>query len=558
MTENKAPSVPPLVSRALAFLRSPVHAALVAVWLFLLAASVTVPVDRKGDGSEYILATESLLYDQDLAIHNTVDIFRHLERRPHGMDTPAGLTRMQGTDGVERYGLHSFYYPLLALPFYAAFGYAGFQILNAAAVALMVTLVWSHAARSVSEGAALAFAAGATFLSAAWSYVFWTQADAVYPALVALFLHQWFAGKPLRASLAAGPLVAAQPALGLVVLPMFVELVHRRKFARAAGGALVVGAFVAAQFAYNVVKLGTLLPMNKMGLASLSNLSEPLFVRLVFDPSLGLLWFYPAVVYCLLSMRSTARSWALVGAAFGTLFVMTGVHTFYSHQVGSRYANWVFPIFLFVASSPSLERTGEKLAAAFAVVVGAGLALDPVGNSRDMDVRHKTFLPYRIATALSLQVDNPEVFQSSSDRLVEGRVYTRNVTRDRWTLGGERAEFLLRGTHAGDLVFYVRTWPKTERQRVVVDFENGRRREFSLEPGQAARIELVLQPAEVPNYDRWRSSYTLLSITAEPWLPAVELQGNRPEAHDLRRLGILVERIQNGEDVLFDASRPAR
>ncbi len=32
----------------------------------ILASTLTVPVDRKGDASEYILATESLYYDRDL------------------------------------------------------------------------------------------------------------------------------------------------------------------------------------------------------------------------------------------------------------------------------------------------------------------------------------------------------------------------------------------------------------------------------------------------------------------------------------------------------------
>ena len=103
----------------------------VLVCVAVLAAAVSAPVVRRGDGAEYVLATESLYYDHDLVYDERVDLARPGLHRPAGLaDIPAGLFVLKGTDGRSRYGLHSFYYPLAAVPFFALFGHIGFLVLG--------------------------------------------------------------------------------------------------------------------------------------------------------------------------------------------------------------------------------------------------------------------------------------------------------------------------------------------------------------------------------------------------------------------------------------------
>jgi hypothetical protein len=542
-----------LVSRLERVFEQPARLVIAAIWLFLIAAALTVPVDRKGDASEYILATESLYYDRDLIVDNRVDIFRHLMQRPQHMDTPAGLTRITGPDGLERYGLHSFYYPLTALPFYALFGYRGFYLLNAALVAGAVTALWAHCYRRQSAGVALGFSVGAVFLSAAWSYVFWAQADALYASLVAFFLYLWFSERPRLAMAVFGPACAAQPALALLALPMLVDLAMKRRFLTAAACVAILAAWAAPQLAYNVWWLGTPLPMSRVGLASPDYMSLSLLARLLVDPAMGLIWFYPAVAYCLIRMRLDWRTISLVAASVGVLAAMTAVHTFYSHQVGSRYANWIFFVFLFSVEEVDLKGWPARLAAAFAVVVGAGLAINPLGNSQDMDVRHKTFLGYQLSEELELQVDYPELFKVSSRELVKDGLYAKRVNRDGWTEGGEAIRFLLIGAEPGLLVMEVRTWARPgERQRVKLRTLSGLDRERLLPTASAQAVSIELRPADLHFSQRWKRSYTYVTLHAEPWSPAIEQQGDGPEAHDLRRLGLKLERITLGGRVLFD------
>jgi hypothetical protein len=551
-------SRPPLKVQLATWLRQPVHLGLVAIWLFLLAAAVTVPVDRKGDGSEYILATESLLYDRDLTIDNKVDIFRHLMQRPQRMDSPAGLTRIVCPDGRERYGLHSFYYPLLALPFYALFGYQGFYLLNALFVGVMVTGVYLHVARTHPQPLALAFSALSIFLSATWSYVFWTQAEPVYAGLLTLFLWAWFKERPLVAAAFGGLPFAAQPALGLFAVPMLIELGLRKRYKEAAFAAAIFAVWAAPQYAYNAFVLGSLVPMTAQGLAATSYASAGLVVRLLFDPSMGLFWFYPAALYCLVCLRPSFRSISLLVAALGVLAMMTVVYDFYSHQVGSRYANWVFPALLLATGPLRTDGWAPRISALFAIVAGAGLAINPLGNSRDMDVRGKTLLAYHVFGRIKGAWENPEVFRFGSEVLTVDRVYTRRVTKDGWTWGDDRADLMLLGVRPGALMLELQSWPHQEdRQIVKLVTAGGTLREVSFDPAKVERVEIPLEDPDIRGYKRWKDrTYAYLSISADGWSPAIEQQGDRPEAHDLRRLGVRIERITLNGETLFERVAP--
>ena len=293
--------------------------------------------------------------------------------------------------------------------------------------------------------------------------------------------------------------------------------------------------------------------MRALGLASMSYASVGLLARLLIDPSMGLVWFYPAVAYCLVCLRPGLQSLALLAAALGVLLMMTVVYDFYSHQVGSRYNNWVFPAFLFAAGTLRTDTWPARLSGLYAIVVGAGLAINPLGNSRDMDVRAKTLLGYRAFNRWSVAWENPEVFRFGSDQLVLDRLYTRRVTRDGWTWGDDRADLMLLGVRPGMLVLELRSWPNpNQRQSVELRTGGATVREISLEPAKLERAEIPLGSDDIRGYRRWKDrSYAYLSIRAQGWSPAIEQQGDRPEAHDLRKLGVRIERVSLDGEVLF-------
>jgi hypothetical protein len=346
---------------------------------------------------------------------------------------------------------------------------------------------------------------------------------------------------------------AAQPALGLLALPFLVEQLLRKRYLPALLAAAVLVAWAAPQWIYNVFWLGSFVPMRSQGLASSNYASLGLLARLLVDPSMGLFWFYPAAAYCLVCLRPGLRSLSLPIVALGVLSIMTAVYDFYSHQVGNRYANWVFPAFLFAAGPLRMDTWPARLSALFAIVVGAGLAINPLGNSRDMDVRGKTLLAYRAFDRWEVAWENPEVFRFGSDQLVRDRVYTRQLTRDGWTWGDDRTDLMLLGVRPGPLVLELRSWPKAhQRQLVTVRTGGGTAREVSIEPAQLERVEIPLGGGDVRGYKRWKDhNYAYLSIRAQGWSPAIEQQGDRPEAHDLRKLGVRVERISVDGEVLF-------
>lgn len=546
----------PLGDRAARWLSDPARALWCLVLLFLVAAALATPVDRKGDASEYILTTESLYFDHDLVVANKVDIFRHLLLRPQRMDTPAGLTRMPGTDGVERFGLHSFYYPLAVVPFYALFGYAGFHVLNALALWVMLLVLQRWLSRQGPPLLALGFSVAAVFFSAAWAYVFWAHPEVFYTTLVTLFLYGWLGDRPWVAAVAGGIVFAAQPPLAVLGVLWSADLVRRRQYRWIVRTWPVMILLAAPQLVYNVHWLGTLVPMTKAGLASAKYLSPSVLLAFLFDPAMGLVWFYPIVFYCLICARRGWRSTAMIGAAVIVLFALTAVRNVYSHQVGLRYANFVLPIFLFLLDRLHFKSWPERVALGGTVVLGAGLAINPLGNSAGMDIRQKTFLPYEIATTLPEYTDNPEVFRTSSMELVPDRVYVRDLTpRDHWTLGGGRSRLMLLDLSPGPLDLTVVTRAGGSHQFVQLSTPHGKPSGWLLESKQVATIHVDLAASDIRSYDRWDNrTYVYVDIEAEPWVPAIDQQGTAPEAHDLRRLGVQIQKITSKGVVLFDAA----
>src|SRR5579862_2908577 len=228
------------------------HLPLLWIGLALLAFALTAPIRRLGDAADYVMATESLLYDHDLR-YTPEDLARHLRLKPIDFDSPAGLHTRPGRGGKQYLGAHhSFYYSLAALPFYAAFGYRGFLLFNALAFWIFTLCLYRHLRTWNGMGVSWAWLLMALVFSASWTYVAWIHTEVFYMSLVGLFLFAWRRGRILWAAAALGVVAAAQPTLSLLGIPFLLLVwLERRRIGLLVGMGGVILLAAAPQVLYN-------------------------------------------------------------------------------------------------------------------------------------------------------------------------------------------------------------------------------------------------------------------------------------------------------------------
>jgi hypothetical protein len=522
---------------------------LVLLGAALLAYALLAPMLRYGDASDYVLFTESLLYDRDLR-YTPEDLARHLEGKPPFFDSPAGLHTQLGRGGQEYLGAHhSFYYSLAVLPFFAVFGYRGFFLFNALCVWLFVLWLYRHLRRWNAPVPAWAWALLAVGFSAAWSYVAWVHTEVFYMTLVGAFMFCWSRGRPLLAAAALGLVAAAQPILGLVALP-FLALVwrERRSVRLLVAIAGVMAATAAPQVLFNLWAFGAPHPLLAGELVGARHFRWSNFVRSWIDPAAGVLWFYPALVAAGLEAPRTRRTVALLLAAVAVILASGVSVVWYSHQVGLRYGSYVFPLTVFLVEKVSFDRWRSLACWSFAVLVGTGLVLNPIGNSFTMDISGKLFLPYRLARRLPWYPEDGAVLWNRLQKL-SGVVGADWVHGDGWLPGDREVKLLLTAARREPLVFELGPWAAEmgRAQHLTVRTESDRVHAFELVPGRANRVAVPLVSA-----DLWPggpdSGWCLLRLRAEAWTPQLVLPGSA----DSRRLGALLLRVAQGDLVLYE------
>jgi hypothetical protein len=224
--------------------------------LLLLAGAWTLAGIRAplpaGDEATSVMMVQSLWHDHDLT-YRQADLDR-AERVWEG--GPAGLALFTDNGGKTlRYG-HPLAYPLAALPFYALLGLRGIALFNMAIfLAMAGAALWSMAEEG---GASPLFLAAFFFASAAFASAFrmepsvFLMACVFFPLLVwrrLRALHRW--GRGALALLAAaglllGALLASNPLLALLGLPILIDLAAARRWRGLA--VLVVAALIAVSF----------------------------------------------------------------------------------------------------------------------------------------------------------------------------------------------------------------------------------------------------------------------------------------------------------------------
>lgn len=213
-----------------------------------------VPV---GDEATPVMMVQSLWHDHDLT-YRQADLDR---AQALWGDGPAGLTLFTNDSGKTlRYG-RPLAYPLAALPFYAVLGVRGIALLN---MALFLAMAIAALRLLSEDDRSPLFVAGFFFASAALAYAFRLEPDIFLMACVFFPLLAWrrLEGERWRdlaflagSGILLGAAVTASPLLGLLGLPILIDLAARRRWRGLA--AVIAGALLAVGLLALVQRVGT-------------------------------------------------------------------------------------------------------------------------------------------------------------------------------------------------------------------------------------------------------------------------------------------------------------
>ena len=400
--------------------------ALAAALLFLALSGVVLshPVQLYGDGMAYLGMAASIVKDRDLKFDEGDLLFTARWGDPETFlpFTEKGIHTRPDRNGALAWGTHSFYYPLLVAPFLMLFGVKGAVFLNVLLfVGVFALLAHTLARVSPAPRAGLCAALALLLCTPLLSYVFWVHTEislffAVTAALLALL-----AGRPVPGALLLGWASAQKPPLvlvfGLFVLWIMIRDRHYRNLLRAG---LAMGAILAPQLLYNLTTFGSL--------SSFGNYVDPALVsgeRLFtfwLGPARGMVWFFPLLCWCLL--RASTPWWWTLACAATALAVSAGscvITVFYGHEIGIRYAVYLYPLFLAMLPAWKFSRL-DFVALGAALFLAGGLFLNPLGNLALWQVYPNPY-PSRLLADAGVPM-YPETIQRTDMRLA------REVTAD--------------------------------------------------------------------------------------------------------------------------------
>jgi hypothetical protein len=530
---------------------------LVLALIGLLGAVLAVPATRYGDASEYVMAAMSVVSDGDL-VYEEKDLTRAVAGRPEGTDIPAGLQLVQTGDGVYHFGGHTIYYPALAAPLYAVFGYRGFYILNALLFWAVLVVVAYH----YGPGAGFPVALVALVPSAALCYVFWTTPETAILCFLALSLFSWAKGRSFLSGMALGVASAMKFPLALFVVALLAGGRERRS--RRSGGLFVAGFLLLflPQVAYNVVSLNcvhaTFLTSSDSSTfmyfrtrvpycegfrptkdvrvmhrwTDASHLSAERVVASLIDPSMGLVWFYPMALYCLAVSPWRRRHLALMAVFLVCLATFCSVQRLFTHQVGLRALNYLYPVLLFLPDRARVRGAVPRLLMGWAVLWGATFAVFPLSNSIDQ-VDRKPLPAYRAWVSVRERLDRQFFLER---HLLAPGFAASNTYADGWTVGGRAAAIVcVVPEGAADVELTIRAADKPWQH---VEWEGG-----------GARGELVLRGGG--------NAVIRVPVPHGQRLPRVTIsaEGFCPSGADVRSLGVRILRARAGGEIIFEATR---
>jgi hypothetical protein len=389
------------------------HVALALLFLFVVREALQAPLLEFGDGREYVLQTQAIVFDAALAVDpvsraeywNATSPFDvRLNGTPSSVPTQecVGEQRLFGgnfgalhldTRGSFRY-VHSWVYSLVVAPVYALLHavapplaeYYAFRVANIALLLVPLLVLWGrHASLSTLIFVALMLASPITpHLQFAHSEIFCFSC--VFLGFLTVTRKGWRFVAPFLIGLGA-----AQNIPIALFFPLHVWLRWRglergepQSIRVLLGNLLVPYALAAALplgiMGYNWSVFGVPNLIAELGQADLRYLSVRRMVSVYVSPIIGNVWYFPAswfaVLWAIMSGRGRLAVWFVLSTLLVSALSSTTSNIYSAQLSACRYAVWYLaPLyalpFVSVVSGVSARRFGVGRV----VMMSAGLVV---------------------------------------------------------------------------------------------------------------------------------------------------------------------------------------
>jgi hypothetical protein len=550
------------------------------VGLFLIGAALCIsPLKMTGgffsDEAVYYSMAYSFAYDSDMEFQRK-DLLRVYHEYPAG---PTGIIlKLNERDNTIVYG-KSFLYSLVSAPFVRLFQTNGFLVLHAVLVWLNLLCAYRFCSSFMQEGSALLFSGFYFLANASLVYYFWMTPEYFNMSLLCFALF-FFTAERLKSSfllfrspynyfvaaILFGLVTYSKPPNALLVLPLGVWLLLRKKPAGQKGPALVQALLTLVLYIFTTVALFGLnvyftghwnyqggkraafyksYPFERPGVSEFAAFEKRDPIEAMVAPPFywktflynwcyfffgrysGIAIYFFPMFFCLLFYLfgpKTRFTWAVYLAAWiGILYYMVGLPWNYfggSGTVGNRYVLSVFPAFLF-----SLNKEPSRRLMVFAFLVSAlftgALLFSPILSSH-RNAFHQQFSIFRLLPVEnSLLSDLPLVASFRARRVafdnpsnyftyfMDDHTYYKEGFEGAtgfWVKGGKSAEFVLR-VFRPEKTLRVQAWSLIPSNKVTVHV-NGKGTEFFFNQTGRQTKEIAL-PDSFP-YDRDGTGATYL------------------------------------------------
>ncbi len=493
------------------------------IFLFFLGLSLFINLPSLqgnflfADEAIYYSMTQSLANDFDLE-YTKKDLIRYYKAFDSG---PLGIFLKKGKND-RLFFAKSYIYPLFASPFVKIFGCNGFLVFHS--ILLFFMLIMGYAYFSLSNTSSLSFAAILTFLfaSVAFVYFFWIHPDFFNLFLVFFVLFLWLYkhkkdempqkeeqktklvsfllsdGSDYLASLVAGIAVFSKPPNIIIMGPIVLYALFKKKFVKAVLIILIFALTAGLFFGINYLATGDWnyqggerktfygedgYPLEKDhitfdtakgGTMSSEGYTEKhlLPVKFVFynlfyyffGRFTGLTWyFFPAILALILFVMGAKRiyQWFLLIAIFGGIFIyivlMPDNYAGGGGTMGNRYFLTIYPLFLFL---PHLKMKPRHIALCWvmAAVFIAPILTNPLLHSH-YPATHAKKAPFKwLPLEMTLVNNFPTNTNPSARRQPIGIKYSWiHFLDDNFIPRQEESElekfgFWTRGSHTAEMI----------------------------------------------------------------------------------------------------------
>ncbi len=548
--------------------------------LFLIGAALCVsPLKITGgffsDEAVYYTMAYSFAYDGDME-YQRKDLLRVYREYPAG---PTGIIlKLNERDNTIVFG-KSILYSLVSAPFVRLFQTNGFLVLHAILVWLNLLCAYRFCSSFMQEGTALLFSGFYFIANASLVYYFWMTPEYFNMSLLCFALF-FFTAERLKSSfllfrspynyfvaaILFGLVTYSKPPNALLVLPLGIWLLLRKKPSGEKGRALVqalltlaIYIFIAvAMFGLNVYFTGQWnyqggkraafyknYPFERPGVSEFAAFEKRNPIEAMVTPPFywkaflynwcyfffgrysGIAIYFFPMFFCLLFYLfgpKTKSSWAVYLAAWaGVLYYMVGLPWNYfggSGTVGNRYVLSVFPAFLFCINKEPSRRL--MVAACCLSILFTGVILFSPILSSHRNAFHQQFSIFRwLPVENTLLSDLPVVasfrarrvaYDNPSDYFtyfMDDHTYYKEAfegTHGFWVKGGKSAEFVLR-VFEPRKTLRIKAWSLTPSNKVTVHVD-GESDSFLFNQTGGQEMEIAL-PGSFP-YDRDGTGATYL------------------------------------------------